>query len=110
MTQVHPSGSGANNCTDPGPNGADVEATLDAEWASAAAPSATIEVVSCADAATAGILIALENLVNEAAPPAVVSISYIHSEAQIGAAGNAFINALYEQAASEGMSIFVGTG
>jgi subtilase family serine protease len=111
MAQVHPSGSGANNCADPGTNGADVEATLDAEWASAAAPSATIEVASCADSTTTpGIFIALENLVNEAAPPAIVSISYISSEAQIGAAGNAFINTLYQQAASEGISIFAGTG
>jgi subtilase family serine protease len=30
----------------------DVEATLDAEWASAAAPDATIEVAACADTAT----------------------------------------------------------
>lgn len=109
MVQLHPSGSGANNCADPGTNGADVEATLDAEWASAAAPSATIEVASCFDSTTTpGIFIALENLVNEAAPPAIVSISYISSEAQIGAAGNAFINTLYQQAASEGISIFAG--
>ncbi len=110
MAQVHPSGSGGNNCADPGTTSAEVEATLDAEWASAAAPSATIEVASCADTATPGIFIALENLINEAAPPAVVSISYISSEAQIGAAGNAFINTLYQQAASEGISIFAGTG
>ncbi len=110
MAQVHPSGSGGNNCADPGTTGAEVEATLDAEWASAAAPSAMIEVASCADTATPGIVIALENLINEATPPAIVSTSYISSEAQIGAAGNAFTNTLYQQAVSEGISIFAGTG
>src|SRR5579872_3755541 len=110
LTQVHPSGSGANSCADPGPTGADVEATLDAEWASAAAPSATIELASCADTVTSGLLIALENLVNGANPPSIISISYLLSETQIGAAGNAFINSVYQQAASEGVSIFVGAG
>ena len=110
LTQVHPPGSGANNCTDPGPTGAEVEATLDAEWASAAAPSATIEVASCADTAGSGLLIALENLVNGANPPSIVSISYLFSETQIGATENGFINSVYQQAASEGISIFVGAG
>ncbi len=92
------------------PTGADVEATLDAEWASAAAPSAAIEVVSCADTASSGLLIALENLVYGANPPSVISISYLSSETQMGAAENTFVNAVYEQAASEGISIFVCTG
>ena len=49
FTQVHPApGSGANNCSNPGVNGDDGEAILDAEWASAAAPSAAIELASCA--------------------------------------------------------------
>jgi len=95
LTQVHPSGTGANNCTDPGTNGSEVEATLDAEWASAAAPSATIEVASCADTTTPGLFVALVNLVNEATPPTIVSISYLEAEAKIGATGNAFINGTY---------------
>ena len=54
--------------------------TLDAEWASAAAPSAAIELVFfCADTRTSfGGLIALQNpsYASTRAPPAVVSISY----------------------------------
>ncbi len=107
---MHPPGSGANNCADPGPTGADVEATLDAEWASAAAPSAAIELVSCADTASSGLLIALENLVYGANPPSIISISYLSSETQMGAAENTFVNSVYEQAASEGISIFVCAG
>ena len=110
LTQTHPAGTGVDNCTDPGPNGADVEAIVDAEWASAAAPSATIEVASCADAATPGVFIALQNLLNSATPPAIVSISYGQSEPEIGAAGNAFIDSLYQQGAAEGVSIFVSAG
>src|SRR5271165_892892 len=44
FTTVHPGG-----CTDPGATGNDYEAILDAEWASAAAPSAGLLLVSCAD-------------------------------------------------------------
>jgi hypothetical protein len=110
FTQVHPSSAGTNDCTDPGTNGAEVEAILDAEWASAAAPSAMIEVASCADTSTPGIFIALQNLVNDTQPPTIVSLTYGESEGIIGAAGNAFISALYEQAASEGISIFVSSG
>ena len=57
-----------------------MEAIVDAESASAAAPNATIEVASCADAATPGIFIALQNLLNSPEPPAIVSISYGQSE------------------------------
>ena len=51
FTQVHPTpASGANNCTNPGVvAGNESEADLDAEWASAAAPSAAIELASCED-------------------------------------------------------------
>ena len=48
LSQVHPPSSPTNNCTDPGVNGDDGEATLDVEWASAGAPSAAIELASCA--------------------------------------------------------------
>ena len=67
FTQVHPAPpSGANNCSNPGVNGDDGEAILDAEWASAAAPSAAIELASCANTRTTfGGLIALVNLINE---------------------------------------------
>ena len=80
LTTVHPApASGSNNCADPGvPSGGDDgEAILDAEWASAAAPSAAIQVAACADTRTTfGGLIALQNMTNSATPPQIVSISY----------------------------------
>src|SRR5580698_10483316 len=50
FTQVHPSGS--SSCADPGVNGDEIEAELDAQWSSAAAPSAAIELASCKDTNT----------------------------------------------------------
>jgi subtilase family serine protease len=115
LMQVHPApASGTNNCSDPGAIGGDAEeeATLDAEYASAGAPSATIELISCTDTnVNFGGFIALQNLLNESStPPAVVSISLGFCEAENGAASNAAINTLYQQAAGEGVSLFVSAG
>jgi uncharacterized repeat protein (TIGR01451 family) len=113
FTQVHPApASGKNNCTNPGVvAGNEAEAELDAEWASAAAPSAAIELASCQDTSTTfGGLIALENLVNSGSPPAIVSISYGECEADNGAAANAAYNTVYQQAVALGTSIFVAAG
>jgi subtilase family serine protease len=101
LTQVHP-----GSCKDPGVTGDDSEAILDAEWASAAAPSAAIMVASCADP-----LLALQNLLNSGGtPPAIVSISYGLAEALLGQSENAAIKALYQTAAAEGVSVFVAAG
>jgi uncharacterized repeat protein (TIGR03803 family) len=106
LTTVHPS-STANNCTDPGVNGDDAEAALDVEWASAAAPNAALEVASCNE----GLLVPLQNLLNASStPPAIVSISYGGSETYQGASTNAYNNSLYQQAAAEGVSVFVSSG
>jgi hypothetical protein len=51
MTQVHPARPGGA-CRDPGTNADDSESEIDAEWASAAAPDATIELASCANTGT----------------------------------------------------------
>src|SRR5216684_4187360 len=114
FTQVHPAPpSGANNCGAPGafaPN--DAEAILDAEWASAAAPSAAIVMAACADTRTTfGGLIAIQNLINASTPPpSIMSISYGECEAVNGAAANAAYNSAYQQAAALGVSVFVAAG
>ena len=112
FTEVHPApGSGANNCQDPGLTDAEGEAILDAEYASATAPSAAIELASCKDATSFGGFIALSNLLNESkTPPAVVSISYGECEAYNGASSNAAYSAAYQQAVTEGVSVFVSSG
>src|SRR6266436_5551770 len=114
FAQVHPaSPSGPNNCGAPGafaPN--DAEAILDAEWASASAPSAAIEMAACADTTvTFGGLIAIQNLINAStAPPSIMSISYGQCETVNGAAANVAYNSAYQQAVAEGVSVFVAAG
>ncbi len=114
LVTVHPAPvSGRNNCANPGvPSGGDDgEAILDAEWASAAAPDATIAVEACADTrSTFGGLIAIQNLINGHNPPSIMSISYGECEAENGAASNASFSAAYQQAVAEGVSVFVSAG
>ena len=107
FTQVHP-----GNCTNPGVvAGNDGEAILDAEWASASAPNAAIQLASCKDTNTTfGGLIALENLLSAGNPPAIVSISYGECEAENGASANAAYNSTYQQAAAAGVSVYVSAG
>ena len=108
FTQVNPAPGEGGNCTDPGPTGDDAEATLDVEWASAGAPNASIVLASCANTNSSGVFIALINILTNGGPtPAIISISYGESETELGAAANGFINSLFQQAASEGVSIFV---
>ncbi len=114
FAQVHPaSPSGPNNCGAPGAFAPDdAEAILDAEWASASAPSAAIEMAACANTgSTFGGLIALQNLINaNTAPPSIMSISYGQCETVNGAAANAAYNSAYQQAVAEGVSVFVAAG
>jgi subtilase family serine protease len=107
FTQIHP-GPG---CSNPGKNGAEGEAALDSEWAGAVAPDAAVELASCADTATNfGPFIAAHNLLDLVTPPPIMSISYGGCEAAQGPGGNAYVNALWQQAAFEGVSVFVSTG
>jgi len=107
FVQVHP-GTG---CIDPGINGDDVEAALDVEWSSAAAPNAHIVLASCSDTVlNFGGFIALEGLLSEETPPDLVSISYGESEVYDGQAFNEYIEGLYQQSVTEGVSVFVSSG
>jgi subtilase family serine protease len=111
FTQVHPQPGTGGNCADPGVNGDDGEAILDAEWASAAAPDAAIVLASCADTTNFGGFIALQNILSDGGSiPDVVSISYGEAESELGAAVNAYISGLYQQAATQGVSVFVSSG
>jgi subtilase family serine protease len=97
-------------CVAPGITSDEGEATLDAEWASASAPNAAIQMVSCKDTSTSGELIAIQNLVDSTTPPAIVSISYGLCETFMGNAQNAAFNAAYQQGVAEGTTIFVSSG
>jgi subtilase family serine protease len=98
--------------SDPG-YGDDGEAVIDVEWASAAAPNAAIVLAACEDTTTTfGGLIALVNTLDGPAKdlPSVVSISYGEAEAVNGQTANLSYYFAYQQAAAEGVSVFVSSG
>ena len=96
---------------DPGiVQGDETEADLDVEWAGAVARSATIKlVVSESTETTDGVdLSALYIVDNDVAP--IMSESFGQCELFMGTAGNQFYKNLWEQAAAQGISVFVSAG
>ena len=86
------------------------ESTLDVEWAGAVAPGAKIKLVASAStAASDGIDSSVSYIVNHKVAP-VVTVSYSSCEQDMGSAELAFYNSLWQQAASQGMSVFVSSG
>ncbi|MGC2356516.1 MAG: protease pro-enzyme activation domain-containing protein, partial [Candidatus Acidiferrum sp.] len=100
------------NGEDPGitSTGEEGEADLDVEWSGAVAPGATVDfVVSASTPASAGVdLSALYIIEHNLA--GVMSESYGSCESSLGSAGNAFYNALWEQAAAQGITAMVSAG
>lgn len=86
------------------------EALLDVEWAGAVAPGATINlVVAGSTDTTSGVdLAATYAIDNEIAP--IITYTYGSCEKNLGSSGNAFYNALWEQAAAEGITVVVASG
>lgn len=97
--------------SDPGLVTADQEeSTIDAEWSGAVAPGASVKlVVAASSAATDGIDLASAWIVNHAVAP-IVAVSYGSCEQHMGGAELAFYNSLWQQAAAQGMSVFVASG
>ncbi len=102
-----------NNGPDPGhlaTEGDELESDLDVEWSGAVAKGATIDfVVSASTNSSAGVDLSAEYIVdNDVAP--VMSESYGACELDMGTTGNQFYNQLWQQAAAEGITVFVATG
>ncbi|MGA6955763.1 MAG: Ig-like domain repeat protein, partial [Candidatus Acidiferrales bacterium] len=98
------------NGPDPGIDGDETEAILDVSWSGAVAKNATIDlVVSASTESTLGVdLSALYIVDNNLAP--IMSESYGICEATVGNAGNSFYNALWQQAAAQGITVLVAAG
>ncbi len=100
------------NGEDPGITSKDeeTEADLDVQWSGAVAPGATIKfVVSASTATTQGIdLSALYIIEHNLA--GVLSESYGGCEQSIGSAANSFYNALWKQAAAQGITAILSAG
>ncbi len=98
------------NGADPGINGDEGEADIDVQWSGAVAPRATIDFVTSESTETTdGVdLSAVYAVDNNLAP--VMSESYGECELGLGTAGNQFYYGLWQQAAAQGISVFVSSG
>jgi subtilase family serine protease len=102
--QVYPA------CPNPGQNGDEIEAALDVEWASAAAPDAHIVLSACGNTAvTSGLDLAILNLL-ETSPPDIISDSYGLCETITGPTEVALENFEAELASLEGVTFFIAQG
>jgi len=107
--------AGDASCPDPGTNGDETEAALDAEWIGAADPDSNVVFASCDDSqsATFGPFTAAENLLTgySTPVPAVFSLSYGECES-FGAVDGTLSQAadLWSQAAAQGVTVFVSSG
>jgi hypothetical protein len=98
------------NGTDPGINGDEGEANIDVQWSGAVAPQATIDFVTSASTETTdGIDLSAVYIVDNNLAP-VISESYGQCELGLGTAGNQFFFNLWQQAAAQGISVFVSSG
>ena len=120
FAQTHPiaigGGFNRNNCVDPDAPGVqdDGETLLDAEWSTAMAPGAHIEVASCSDQFShnffGGVFVAATNLINSNVRPDIISASYGFGEGFTDSASKSAIDQMWAQADAEGISVFVSTG
>jgi uncharacterized membrane protein len=86
------------------------EVSLDTEWAGAVARKAAVKVVVSASTNTSdGIFLSAQYAVNKNVAP-IITLSYGSCEASLGTTGNAFFNTLWQQAAAQGISVFVSAG
>ncbi len=93
-----------------GNNGDEGEADLDVEWAGAVAPGATVNlVVSKSTALSDGVDLSAQYIVDHNLAP-ILTMSYAACESDMGTSGLQFYNALWQQAAAQGMSVFVASG
>ena len=98
------------NGPDPGLGGSEGEADLDVQVSGMVAPNATINLVVSEDTLTAaGIDLSAVYIVDNNSAD-VMSESFGECEAGLGAASNTFFNAIWEQAAAQGITVMISAG
>jgi subtilase family serine protease len=100
------------NGPDPGDLGSDedLEADLDVEWSGAVATGATINfVTSQTTNSTDGIVLSAQYIVDKNLSP-IMSDSFENCEHDLGSTWSTFYYNLWEQAASQGITVFVISG
>jgi subtilase family serine protease len=120
ITALGPNGSvqtenpPASVCAAPDPTDNEPEGYLDAEWAGAMAPDATVDYVACGRVGvTSGADLAAAYIIDDPAHVqriGVLSTSYGDCEAQPQSEANQFYVSLWQQAAAEGITVVVATG
>jgi hypothetical protein len=94
----------------PGIQGDEAEADIDTQWSSAVAKGATIDfVVSQGTETTFGVDLSAEYIVDNNLAP-VMSESFGLCELFVGTSGNAFYNALWQQASAQGITVLISSG
>jgi Pro-kumamolisin, activation domain/Bacterial Ig-like domain (group 3) len=94
----------------PGIQGDEAEADIDTQWSSAVAKGATIDlVVSQQTETTFGVDLSAEYIVDNNLAP-VMSESFGLCELFVGTTGNAFYNALWQQASAQGITVLISSG
>jgi subtilase family serine protease len=97
-------------CNNPGQNGDEIEAALDVEWASVAAPDANIELSACGNAhGVFGLDLAILNLL-DLEPPDIISDSYGLCETITGQTEIALENREAQIATALGTTFFIAQG
>src|SRR5437773_9607669 len=88
----------------------ETEADLDVEWSGAVAKGATIKLVVAQSTETSfGVDLAAEYAVDNNLAP-ILSESFGACELALGTVGNQFYNLLWQQAAAQGITVFVASG
>lgn len=96
--------------TDPGENGDAIEAYLDTEVSGGIAPGANVILYTAANTTLqSGLFLAVARALDDNQAD-ILNVSFGACEAEFGAAGNQYINSLWEQAAAQGIAVTVSTG
>jgi len=99
-----------NNGPDPGFSSEEGEADLDTQWAGAVAPKATIHYILSEGTLTSDPLFLGAEYVVDNNSDDVMSLSFGQCESQLTTASLNFFNALWEQAAAQGITVTVSAG
>ena len=101
-------------CAAPDPSDNEPESYLDAEWAGAMAPDATVDFVACGQQGlTSGADLAAAYIIGDPAHVqriSVLSTSYGDCETQPQSEANQFYVSLWQQAAAEGITVVAAAG
>jgi hypothetical protein len=95
---------------DPGTNGDEGEADLDVEWSGAVAKNATIDLVVAGNTVTSGGIDGAAAYIINNNLATILNVSYGACESALGTSGNQYYSMIWEQAASQGITVLTASG